>query len=269
MRSVVGTVVDGCDTNTRETKHGGSIGFGKNANLTVAPLSVRREWDGGKPDYHVCNGVDNKHYVTQSTLAANIKDYCSAFAGNKIVDAEVSFQQDYNGSTPDYVTLTTVWPKGAHNYQIFEEECDYYMNAIMNGCDVPSGSSNPMNWKHGGSMESPNGIKYTIQPNAERAQAPNAPLGECNSWYNVIWASFKVWGGGFADSDFGTTPEGLKDQIHGCGVITKWKVEYYDSSKSDGTEWYATGRLPIGTRRCVSRAIATAGGFSKGCGGNG
>ena len=53
----------------------------------------------------------------------------------------------------------------------------------MDGCDVPNGNSKPMNWKHGGSMKDNNEVTCTIAPNANRAPAPEKPLGSCKSRY--------------------------------------------------------------------------------------
>lgn len=264
------TVIDGCDT-TGLTKHGGSIGYAANATLSVDPLVVRREWDGGQASAHQCNGLNNDNYVTQSTLASNIQDFCTASAAqpNGIANSGSTFSKDYNPNTPDHMTLSTTWPTGLRNFQIFADECNFYMSTIMNGCDVPVNGVNPMNWKHGGHMKDNNGVSYTITPNANRAPPPYKTLGSCTSWYKFFWASFDVYGGGWADSDFGQDPGGVLDQMRGCGYVTQWGFDYYDTPASDGTEWHAYGRLPIGTRRCVGSAVASSGGFGDGCGGNG
>ena len=265
------TVIDGCDT-AGSTKHGGSIGFAANATLSVDPLVVRREWDGGQATARQCNGINNNNYITRSTLAANIQEFCTASAAqpNGIATAGSTFTKDYNANTPDHVTLTTTWPPGPLNFQIFPDECNYYMGTIMDGCDVPtSDGSNPSNWKHGGNMNDHNGVSYTIAPNANRAPPPNKPLGSCTSRYKFLWDSFDVYGGGWADSDFGQDPGGVMAQLRGCGKVTQWRFDYYDTPASDGTEWHASGRLPIWTRRCVGRAVTTSGGFTGGCGGSG
>lgn len=266
------TVVDGCDipgAGGSNVKHGGSIGFAANATLSIDPLVMQRIWDKGKATGQQCNGINNQNYITQSTLAANIKDFCTASAGQNIANSGSTFTKDYNTGTPDHVTLTTTWPKGSLNYQVFADECNYYLSTIMNGCDIPNGDSNPMNWKHGGSMKDNNGVVYTIAPDGNRAPAPDKPLGNCTSWYKGIYATFDVYGGGWADSDFGQSGGGVLAQLRGCGAVTGWSFEYYDSPGSDGTEWHAWGKLPIGTRRCVGRAVPSSGGFSGGCGGNG
>ena len=264
------TVIDGCDT-TGSTKHGGSIGFATNATLSVTPLVMQREWDGGQATARQCNGIAQNHYITQTTLSNNIKTFCTASAAqpNDIANSGSTFSQDYNANTPDAVTIKTSWPTGPRDYQIFADECNYYLSTISNGCDVPSGGSNPMNWKGGGTMSDNNNITYTVTPSANRAPAPNAPLGSCTSWYKFFYATFDVYGGGWADSDYGQSSGGLLAQLRGCGVVTGWQFEYYDTPASDGTEWHAWGKLPIGTRGCVGRAVTSSGGFSGGCGGNG
>ena len=263
------TVVDGCDTSTTTSKHGGSIGFAANATLSIDSLVMRRLWDGGKVSTPRCNGIDNNHYITQSTLAANIEDYCSASAGQRLVTSGSTFSKDYNAGTPDHVTLTTQWPSGPLSYQVFQEECTYYMSVVTNNCDIPSGSINPLNWKHGGSIADNNKVTYTITPNDNRAPPPNMALGNCKSWYKFFYATFDVYGGGWADSDYGGSPGGVLAQLRGCGAVTGWTFEYYDTPAQDGTEWHAWGKLPIGTRRCVGRAVTSSGGFGGGCGGNG
>lgn len=266
------TVVDGCDipgAGGSNVKHGGSIGFAAKATLSIDPLIMQRIWDKGKATGQQCNSINNQHYVTQSTLAANIQDFCKASVGQNIANSGSTFTKDYNAGTPDHVTLTTTWPDGQLNYQVFADECNYYLGTIMDGCNIPSGNSNPMNWKHGGSMKDNNGVAYTIAPNANRAPAPERPLGNCLSWYKFFYATFDVYGGGWADSDFGETSGGVLTQLKGCGTVTGWNFEYYNNPASDGTEWHARGKLPVGTRKCVGRAVTSSGGFSGGCGGNG
>jgi hypothetical protein len=55
----------------------------------------------------------------------------------------------------------------------------------------------------------------------------------------------------------GTNGEGLKDQIGGCGAITKWNFERTPNDVK--FQWYASGQLPIGTKACVGRALQSAG----------
>ncbi|KAI9829475.1 MAG: hypothetical protein M1819_006295 [Sarea resinae] len=265
------SLIDSCDvpngnSNPLNLKHGGSIGFATNATLSIEPLVVRQEWNKGRATAHQCNGINNNNYIDQATLAGNIQAYCQSSASKILANASSTFTQDFNANTPDHVTLTTKWPAGPLSFQIFQDECNYYMSTIMDGCDVPSVSTNVMNFKHGGSMKDNNGISYQIVPNVARAPAPAQAIGNCNSWWKPVWQTFDVYGGGWADSDFGKS---LQKQIQGCGLMSKWKFQYFDEPHPDGTEWHASGRLPIWTRKCVGRAITSAGGFTGGCKGNG
>ena len=70
------TVVDGCDIpgpGGSNVKHGGFIGFAANATISLDPLVMQRIWDKGKGIGQQCNGVNNQHNVTRSTLAANTR----------------------------------------------------------------------------------------------------------------------------------------------------------------------------------------------------
>ena len=51
-------VVDGCDTSTTTSKHGGSIGFASNVTLSTDSLVMRQLWDGGKVSTPRCDGID-------------------------------------------------------------------------------------------------------------------------------------------------------------------------------------------------------------------
>ena len=261
------TVISGCDTYSSTLKHGGSIGFATNASLMITPLVVRSPFNGGQVNPPQCNALSNNHYATYSTLLGNIQNFCAASVTQKIANAGTTFTKDYNGGTPDHLTLTTTWPPGPRNFEVFEDECNYYLKTVMNSCDIPSPASNPLNWKHGGSIADHNNVLYTISPIPDRAPAPDKPVGNCWSWWKGIFASFDVYGGGFASGDFGQSS--VLTQLRGCGALTNWGFEYYQTAAADGTEWHAWGRLPIGTRACVGRAVESAGGYSGWCSGNG
>lgn len=264
-----GTVINGCDTDSNTFKHGGAIGFATNATLVVEPLVVRQKWPGGQVTENQCNGLDNNHYMTQTTLAANIQNYCAASATLRVADGGTTFMKDYNGGTPDHVGITTSWPAGRLKFEVFEEECNFYLNNIMNGCDAPQGASNPMNWKHGGHISDHNQVTYTISPQANRPPPPDKPVGICWGWYKPYGTQWYVYGGGFASSQWGQEDGGLLAQIHGCSAVTSWKFDYYAQPAADGTEWSASGTLTLGMRGCLGRAVASAGGYSGSCSGNG
>lgn len=85
--------------------------------------------------------------------------------------------------------------------------------------------------------------------------------------------------GGYASSG-STGKDNLHDQVRGCGAVKADNFDWFvapndDNHKESGKdfgehwEWRYHGRLPIGTRRCLGRAMHTAGGPDKGCEGNG
>jgi hypothetical protein len=131
-------VTDGCDvpdSGGANWKHGGMIGYqgaAVNATMNIEPLVVRQIWDKGKADGQQCNDVNSKRYMDQTTAQANIGDYCAqshAHAGG-IGEAGSHFTQIFNEGTPSRVEVTTEWPTGSRNYEIFQEECQYYLSVL-------------------------------------------------------------------------------------------------------------------------------------------
>jgi len=119
-----------------------------------------------------------------------------------------------------------------------------------------------MNWKHGGSISDNNGIRYIIAPTQDRPPPPDSPRGQCNAAAHMWGYSWDVWGGGFANSDYGQSSGGLSAQISGCGLVTSWHFEYYDPPMPDGVEWYASGTLPLWiSDHCLAKAVRSAGGY--------
>lgn len=130
-------VTDGCSipnpAGGANFKHGGSVGWNTpyvNATLNIEPLVMREIFHLGTADFHQCNGVDTNKYVDQQTLQSNIDDYCIKSANQSVAESGSTFEQTYNDGTPDRVTLSTEWPKGAWNYEVFKDECTYYLGVL-------------------------------------------------------------------------------------------------------------------------------------------
>ncbi|KAF2113969.1 SGNH hydrolase-type esterase domain-containing protein [Lophiotrema nucula] len=268
-------VTDGCDVpgpagqNPDNLKHGGAIPYASDvgvATLKIEPLVVRRMWDKGVGTGQKCNDVSSRRYLDQPTLEQNFKDFCTKSAATwRVALAGSKFQLSYNDGTPDHVVITIDWPPGPYNYEIFEEECSYYMAVLTNGCSLP-GPNNLMNWKHGGSISDNNGIKYTLEPNADRPLPLSEPRGSCHVERHGIFFEWDIFGAGFATNDWGQSKGGLRDQIQGCGILSDWKFEYYDTLQTNGAEWHASGKLRVGMKAyCIGRAIESAGGFQQKC----
>lgn len=106
------------------------------------------------------------------------------------------------------------------------------------------------------------------QPTPTPAPPPPA-ADQCGDWYKFFFDSFEIYGKNFDVAKFGADGSGLKKQVGGCGAITDWKFENV-TGDPHGYQWHATGRLPIGTKACVGRAVVSAGGASPdGCTGAG
>lgn len=131
-------VTDGCNVplpGADNLKHGGSIPYKSNvvnATMIIEPLVVRREWNGGKAGGHKCNPITSNHYIDQDTLQSNVVDFCkqSAAQPRGIAQSGSKFSKVFNDGTPDRVELTTKWPTGPRDYQIFQDECTYYMGVL-------------------------------------------------------------------------------------------------------------------------------------------
>lgn len=265
------TVTDGCDVpgdgrNVDNMKHGGIIAYDSkafDATLSITPLVVRQIWDKGQAGGQSCNPMDSHNYLDHDTLQSNIDDYCqkSAAQAGGIANSGQKFEQVYNDGTPDRVVLSTEWPEGPRNYQIWQTECTYYMGVLNNDCSI-GGDANPMNWKHGGAMSDNNGVKYTITPTQERPPPPSSPQGFCQAqrtWWGYNW---DVYGGGFESSDHGTE---LSRQISGCGAVTQFKFDYF-TTPDGNKEWHASGTLPLFiSDHCLGAAVASSGGYSMNC----
>ena len=130
------TIADACDTQTNgDGKHGGAIAYEShavNATLRIEPLVMKRMWNKGQAGGQQCNDVSSNHYMDQETLSSNIDAFCkqSAAQDNGIADSGSAFTQTFNDDRPDRVEISTEWPTGPRNYQIFEEECRYYLGVI-------------------------------------------------------------------------------------------------------------------------------------------
>ena len=129
-------VMDGCDVPTdggSNFKHGGTIDSNYptvDATLKIEPLVMRRIWNGYSGDEKKCNPIDSNNYLDHGTLEANIGAYCTESAKQEIAESGSVFTQTFNDGTPDRVVLTTEWPTGPRSYQVFWEECDYYMTVL-------------------------------------------------------------------------------------------------------------------------------------------
>ena len=138
--AMLGVVTDGCDVpgegDTDNSKHGGTISYrnpAANATLRIEPLVMKKVWDrwDGIPAKQ-CNDPTSNNYMDTATPDVNINDFCKLLSTQPggIAESGSTFTQTYNDGRPDRVDLTINWPLGPCNYQIFKEECVYYMSTL-------------------------------------------------------------------------------------------------------------------------------------------
>ncbi|KAI1171749.1 hypothetical protein F4777DRAFT_593495 [Nemania sp. FL0916] len=209
-----------------------------------------------------CNGLKSKIYMSEHTLASNIKDFCKAAVAQGVQDkGSGSIVRTYNARTLDEVDISVDWPPGV-KIPFNEAECNKRLKATSDDCDG-NDPANPMNWKGGGTTTvtstSPKlQVLYHITPKHLRQPLPNKPGGSCDVSYKVFFDEFWIWGNGYAGSEFGQEKDGLLQQIKGCDGLTGWNFQY--GLGDDGREWSANGHLLIGKAACIGHAIESAGG---------
>ena len=109
-------------------------------------------------------------------------------------------------------------------------------------------------------------MSTTLTTSTTKAPAPSPSPADvsCNCAYDFLFDQFTVSGKNFPadklDLD-GTAGAGLEKQLKGCGALTDYKFQTLTNDPS-GMQWKATGRLPIGVKACVGRAVQTVGGDS-------
>ena len=86
--------------------------------------------------------------------------------------------------------------------------------------------------------------------------------GTCDVSYKFLYDAFQIRGKDWDASKFGDNGAGLKKQLTGCGDLTNWHFELTPNDPN-GYQWFASGRLPVFTNKCIGRAIISAGGSGK------
>jgi len=84
----------------------------------------------------------------------------------------------------------------------------------------------------------------------------------CDVSWRFVFDKFEIRGKDWPEWRLGVRGEGLKRQVGGCGQLTYWN--WFVTPDNCCFDWYAEGKLPVGVRACVGRAVEAAGGSSKG-----
>ena len=91
---------------------------------------------------------------------------------------------------------------------------------------------------------------------------PPPATDSCDVSYQFFDDYFEIRGKNFDASKLGKDGGDMKGHIQHCGALTDWKFTL--TSKDPTYEWYAHGKLPIGTKSCVGSAVEESGGTSLG-----
>lgn len=134
---------------------------------------------------------------------------------------------------------------------------DTFTRTVIDDCDGNDPTNNPHNYKFGGVYTTSDGWVFTLTPKAAQVDEDS-----CDVSYQFLDDFFEVRGKNFPDAKLGANGEGLKAQISGCGALTDW--EFIWTPNDVKYQWYAHGKLPIGTKSCVGSATQAAGGSSSG-----
>lgn len=200
-------------------------------------------------DENVCHGISGDYWVMSRDVAVgNVKLFC----------AQSERTMKYNlGSVNELELSVRKLGDDQKGPQDAPDCSNLFQNAVIDGCDGADAVNNPHNYKFGSTLTTANGWEYKMTPLSKQVNEIN-----CDVSYKFFYDFFEIRGKNLPDAKFGANGEGLRDELSGCGVLTKWQFERTPDDCC--FQWYATGQLPIGTKACVGRAVMSAGGSGKG-----
>ncbi|KAL8790117.1 MAG: hypothetical protein Q9213_000819 [Squamulea squamosa] len=126
-----------------------------------------------------------------------------------------------------------------------------FQKQLVDECNGDS-TNNPHNYKFGATYYAGDGWRFEFDALARQV---NTVI--CDVSYRGVLDQFELRGKNLPDAKFGKDGEGLRKEIKGCGLLTKWHFVW----TPDDTvyEWYASGQLPLGTDECVGCAFISVG----------
>ncbi|KFY41182.1 hypothetical protein V495_05035, partial [Pseudogymnoascus sp. VKM F-4514 (FW-929)] len=188
----------------------------------------------------------SKAYASAESLNNQIDDFCS-YVKDNVPENEVGWSRSkkyYEGTLDEYTMVISLSDNAA---EFDEKACQKAIGTIINGCDVPSGGDNPMNWKGGGKRVAG---EYTYAVNIYRTNRPwpppDEPTQSCEGWYKFLFQSYDIYGAGWATYDYGQKT--LMKQVNPCcgsGSLTGWTFDYYDEPDDDGGTPFSILRLEL------------------------
>ncbi|KAK8098814.1 uncharacterized protein PG998_012055 [Apiospora kogelbergensis] len=200
-------------------------------------------------DENKCHGVSGDTWVMSRDVAVdNAKAFC----------AQREKKVRYNKGSVNELELS-VWKSGDDAKGPGDApDCQgRFQHVVIDGCDGNDAVNNPHNYKFGATLTAADGWSYKLEPLSKQINEVS-----CDVAYKFLWDALEIRGKNLPDAKLGANGEGLKSQLSGCGALNEWKFER--TPKDVKFQWYASGRLPIGTKACVGRALQSAGGSGKG-----
>lgn len=206
-----------------------------------------------------CAGMANE-YVDSAILDKYRPDFCTQVSANYNPGSRGSSAQKYAEGTPSEFNFELSWSNRAtFSKDAVDQQCLDAIGRLTHNCDTTS------RWKLGGYYTISSGVDamytYLVKSKRERpTPAPTVLPASCKLEYKFFYNSVWIRGGGWADDE--ERRNLLAENVRRCGVVTAWKFDWYEEGSSDGMEWEAYGRLPIGGRMwgCVRQAIVDSGG---------
>lgn len=200
-------------------------------------------------DKNVCHGVNGDYWVrSRDTAIENANDFCNQGDQTKRYNIgsvnELEFSAKKLGSKDK-------GPKDDPN--CFARLRD----GVIDGCDSDDRINNPHNYKFGSVLITADSWQYAMKPLSKQVVDVN-----CDVSYKFFFDSFEIRGKNLPDAMLGPSGEGLQHQLSGCGALTSWQFEFTPDDCC--FQWYASGRLPIGTKNCIGDALMAAGGNHNG-----
>jgi hypothetical protein len=202
-------------------------------------------------DENICHGVSGDFWVMSRDVAM---ENAVHFCGQNIPIMR------YNDDTVNELELEVKnWNNvaGIDSPKDAPECVERFKNAVFDGCDGNDMVNNPYNYKFGATLRTTDGWQYKMTPKSKQVNEVR-----CDISYKFGLDHIEVRGKNFPSALFGANGEGLRDELSGCGGLSEFEFE--QTPENPDFQWYAAGNLPHLKRKCVGRAIQSAGGSSNG-----
>lgn len=209
------------------------IGPASSSTTSATPSTTSESPSPAAHNTNACHGVNGDYWIVSRD--------------------QTSPEATYNRGSVNALVLNVSNAHGPTSPSSAPDCLGRFTGAVIDGCDGSDHVNDPHNYKFGSVLTTTDGGRYEMRPLTQQVGKVS-----CDVSYKFLWDGFEIRGKNLPDAAFGAEGEGLKKHIRGCGDLTHWKFEW--TPKDCCFQWYAAGRLPIGTKACVGRALESAGG---------